>query len=164
MDWITLINLFVSPIMAVCGLVIGLILGALGILLVQSRLVNKQRNWMLEDQGRQRERDLDDRRRNWEKERLTNLLTQVNRLSSLVYQLSVLLEEGNETELNNKVHELKDTLSQIDSSFDAELDRLFEVFNNEIFPAVRTNKIDILKESLIPIRQRINILFTNCYK
>ena len=164
MDWIMLVNLFVAPIVAICSLVIGLILGALGILLVQSRLLNKQRNWMLEDQGRQRGRDLDDWRRNWEKERLTHLTVQVNRISSLVYRLSVVLEDGNETELNNKVHELKDTLSQIDSSFDAELDRLFEVFNNEIFPAVRTNKIDILKESLIPIRQRINILFTNCYK
>ena len=164
MDWITLINLFVSPIVAVCGLVIGLILGTLGILLLQSRLVNKQRNWMLEDQQRQRERDLDDRRRNWEKERLTNLLTQVNRLSSLVYQLSVLLEDGNETDLNNMVQELKDTLSQIDSSFDAELNRLFEVFNNEIFPAVRTSDIEILKERLIPVRQRINVLLANCYK
>jgi hypothetical protein len=164
MDWITLINLFISPIVAVCGLVIGLILGALGILLVQSRLVNKQRNWMLEDQGRQHERDLDDRRRSWEKERLTNLLTQVNRLSSLVYQLSVLLEEGNETELNNKVHELKDTLSQIDSSFDDDLGRLFQAFNDEIFSAVRTSDIEILKERLIPIRQRINVLLANCYK
>jgi hypothetical protein len=164
MDWITLINLFVSPIVAVCGLVIGLILGTLGILLLQSRLVNKQRNWMLEDQGRQRERDLDDRRRNWEKERLTHLTLQVNRISSLVYHLSVLLEDGNETELNNKIHELKDTLSQIDSSFDDDLGRLFQAFNDEIFPAVRTNEIDLLKEKLIPVRQRINVLLANCYK
>jgi hypothetical protein len=81
-----------------------------------------------------------------------------------VYHLSVLLEDGNETDLNNKVQELKDTLSQIDSSFDAELNRLFEAFNNEIFSAVRTNEIDILKEKLIPIRQRINVLLANCYQ
>ena len=164
MDWITLVNLFFAPIMAVCGLVIGLILGALGILLVQSRLVNKQRNWMLEDQGRQRKRDLDDRRRNWEEERLTHLSLQVNRISSLVYHLSIVLEDGNETDLNIKVQELKDTLSQIDSSFDDDLGRLFQAFNNEIFPAVRTNDIDILKEKLILVRQRINILLANCYK
>lgn len=150
--------------MAVCGIVIGVVLGAVGILLVQSRLINQQRNWMLEDQARQHKRDLDNQRRIWEKERLTNVLTQVNRISSLVYHLSVLLEGGNEIDVNSKIQELKDALSRIDSSFDDELDRLFEAFNDEIITAVRTNEFDSLKEGLLHIRQRVNVLLANCYK
>lgn len=164
MDWITLVNLLVSPIMALCGLTIGLIMGAVGTILVHTTLINKQRQMMLEDQERQRERDLDDQRRNWEKERLTRLLAQVNSMSSLVYQTGIVLEEGKEPDVNNKIQELKDTLSQIDSSFDDELDRLFEDFNDEIFSALRTKETDILKERLFHTRQRINVLLANCYK
>jgi gas vesicle protein len=164
MEWIPLVPLFVAPIVAVCGVMIGCILGAVGTLLVQTKLLNNQRKWMLEDQQRQRERDLDNQRRNWKKERLTNLLTQVNRISNLVYQISVMLEAGNETEINTTVQELKDALSKIDSSFDDGLDRLFESFNNEILTAVRTNEIGTLKKLLQHIRQRINMLLANSYK
>lgn len=164
MDWVPLVNSIVSPIVAVCGVATGLILGVAGTLFIHTRLMRKQRQWMLEDQERRRQQDLDDRRRDWEKERLTHMLAQVNRLSSLVYHTSLALEEGEETQLNAKVQELKDTLSQIDSTFDEELSRLFEDFNNAIFSAVRTQDTDILKEGLFLIRQRINVLLTNCYK
>lgn len=164
MDWVPLVNSVVSPVVAICGLTTGLILGVAGTLFIHTKLIRKQRQWMLEDQKRQRERDLDDRRRDWEKDRLTYLLTQVNRLSSLVYQTGIVLEEGEESQLNAKVQELKDTLSQIDTSFDDELDRLFEDFNKAIFSAARTQDTDILKEGLFLIRQRINVLLANCYK
>lgn len=164
MDWVPLVNSIVSPVVALCGVATGLILGVAGTLFIHTRLMRKQRQWILEDQERRREQDLDDRRRDWEKERLTHMLAQVNRLSSLVYHTSLALEEGEESQLNAKVQELKDTLSQIDSTFDEELSRLFEDFNNAIFSAVRTKETDMLKERLFHTRQRINVLLANCYK
>jgi hypothetical protein len=121
-----------AAIAALIGVIVGGLLGAIGTYLAQSKLLNKQREWQLDDQ-----------RRRWRREELDKLSTHIRQLTKRVGVMAAKVIDGVDTKMDHS--ELLREINELGSLMtyqDEELTKLVDKY------------IDIAKEITVEIEAK----------